>query len=163
MKDFISRHHVLGRFWIGFGVGVIIGDLISILISMATGGEMVFVPRLEEFCASEAGAFLCQFLMCGLIGTVFAEAGILFAMERWSFPVTCLLHFGCTAIFYLPFLWICNFGMTIFPGILIVLGNILLTYFITWMTSYFVMRAEVERINREIQRLRGDGDGSHSN
>ncbi len=163
MRDFIRRHHVFGRFGIGFGVGVIIGDLITVLISMTTGGEMMFIPRLEELCASEAGAFLCQFLMCGLIGTVFAEAGILFALDRWSFPVTCLWHFAVTAIFYLPFLWICNFGMTLFPGLLIVLGNILFTYFITWMISYFIMRSEVDRINREIQRLRGSNDGSHSN
>ncbi len=163
MRDFIRRYHVLGRIWIGFGVGVIIGDLISIIISLTMGGEMVFVPRLEELSSSEAGAYLCQFLMCGGIGTVFAEAGILFAVDRWSFPVACLLHFASTAVFYLPFLWICNFGMTLFPGLLIVLGNILFTYFVTWLISYCMIRREVGRINREIQKMRGGAHGSHSN
>ncbi len=164
MIELFRKYHALGRAWIGFGVGVIIGDLITALISAVSGdGSILFIPQLQIMAGSEVGAFLWQFCLCGGLGLLFAEAGILFVVDRWSFPIKCLLHFGITAPFYLAFLWFCNFGQDPIPGILIVLGNVLFTYFITWVISYSLTRAEVASINRRIECMKGEANAGNSN
>lgn len=160
----MKNYHVWGRAIIGFGVGTVIGNIITLIISYAHGGErLMFMPQLADWFSSEVNAFFVQFLLCGLIGVMFAEAGIWFLVERLNFPVKCLLHFATTALFYLPFLWLCYFQND--PWILFgaVLGNVLFTYVITWMTSYFLIRADVDSINRRIEQIKKEErDGSHS-
>ncbi len=155
MKDVIKKYHVFGRAFIGFGSGLIIGDSITILISVIVG-DLVFMPQLSVLTQSPVSTYTCQFLLCGLIGLTFAEAGILFFSDRWNFPIKCLLHFLCTAPVYLPFLWLCYFGQQPIPGIFIVLGNVLFTYLITWVVSYMTTKREVNAINRRIRDMRGE-------
>ncbi len=157
MRSFFKKYHILGRAYIGFGGGVIIGDLITFIISLAEGGgKLLFMPQISHLCANDTMAFALQFLLCGLIGLMFAEAGILFAAERWNFPIKCVLHFASTAPFYLLFLGFCYFSKGALWGLLILVGNVLFTYFVTWMISYFAMRAEVGAINRRIRSMRGE-------
>ncbi len=151
------KYHILGRFWIGVGIGSIIGQVITLIVSYAVGGGSYFpvMPQLLEYFNREVDAVLVQLLLFSFIGVVFAEAGILFQSERFVFPVKCLLHFLVTAVFYLPFLWLCYLNYeTRRQILLLVLANVLVTYLVTWLISYFAIRAEVKEINRRITRLR---------
>lgn len=151
----MKKYHVWGRFCIGLGVGIAIGNLVTVLISYAHGnGALVTIPQLTAFFGNTVDAFAVQNLLCACVGILFAEAGIIFAVERWTFPVKCLLHFGVTAVFYLPFLWLCYFQEGGIWTLLLILANIAFTYFITWMTSYLMIRAEVRSINQKIEERR---------
>ena len=161
----MKQYHVWGRLWIGFGLGTIIGNIVTLIVSYTFGrGSISFMSQLMEYFSREADAFLVQFLLCGLIGVIFAEAGIILVLEKWNFPIRCLLHFAATAVFYVPFLWFCSFGQEPWLLILIVLANVLFTYVVTWLTSYLMIRSGVDSINRRIEEMRGEsGNGSHSN
>lgn len=151
----MKKYHVLGRFWIGLGVGTTIGNLITVLISYAHGnGAVVAIPQLMALFGNTASAFAVQNLLCACVGVLFAEAGIIFSVERWNFPIKCLLHFAVTAVFYLPFLWLCYFQKGGLWTLLFILANIAFTYFVTWITSYLMIRAEVRSINQKIEEMR---------
>ncbi len=151
------NYHIMGRFWIGAGIGSVIGQAITLMVSyfVGDGQYLAVMPQLAQYFGREVDGALVQFLLFALIGVVFAEAGILFQMERFWFPVKCVLHFLATAVFYLPFLWLCYLNYENRWLILgLVLVNVLVTYLVTWLMSYFAMRAEVKEINRRIGVVR---------
>ena len=151
----MKKYHILGRLCIGFGVGTSIGLMVTFLISYTHGGtEVSAIPRLVELFGNTLDAFAVQSLLCALIGVGFAEAGILFLIERWNFPIKCLLHFFATSCFYLPFLWLCYAPHGALAGTLFLLANVLFTYVFSWLTSYFLTRADVRSINQKIEQMR---------
>ncbi len=151
----MKKYHVWERLCIGFGVGTSIGLLVTLIISYANGGmEVSTIPRLIELFGNPLKAFAVQSLWCALIGVVFAEAGILFLIERWNFPIKCMLHFAVTSCFYLPFLWVCYAPHGVLAGTLFLLANVLFTYVISWLTSYCLSRADVRSINQKIEEKR---------
>ncbi len=152
------KPHILGRFWIGFGIGTVIGTVVTILVSYAEGSGAYFpvMPALQSLFSTEINAVAVQFLLFGLIGVVFAEAGIIFMVERWGFLQKCLLHFAVTCVFFLPFLWLCYFRQEAGWKLLIIFANLLFTYAVSWIISYCSMQAEIREINRKIERLRGE-------
>lgn len=154
------KYHILGRFWIGVGIGAVTGNAIMLLISFFGGnGEFYAVmPHFAPLFPSETVAALVQFLLYALIGVVFAEAGIVFALEKWSFPVKCLIHFCITSLFFVPFLWICYFRHDPLLRLLMIPLNLLLTYLISWLTSYLAMRADARSINQKIMEMRREQD-----
>ncbi len=159
------KYHILGRFWIGVGIGSVIGNVIMLIISFAEGsGEFYAVmPHFVPMFPNEAVAALVQVLLYCLIGAVFAEAGIIFTLEKWNFPIKCLLHFGVTAIFFVPFLWICYFRHDALWRVLLIPLNLAATYVISWLTSYFSARADAKSINQKIMEMRRSGDDGNSN
>ena len=155
------KHHVLGRFWIGLGTGMVIGVCVTLIISYFTGDGtyLAVMPHLSALFASELDAVAVQFLLFGVVGVTFAEAGIILSLERWNFPIKCLLHFLVTSSVYLPFLYLCYFNRETVWMLLLILANALLTYVISWITSYVATRGQVDSINRHIAKLRERGEG----
>ena len=150
------KYHVLGRFWIGVGIGTVIGVIITLLVSYAhgNGAYLPVMPHLAEWFSREIDGVAVQFILFALIGVVFAEAGIVFMVEKWSFLQKCLTHFCITAVFFIPFLWLCYFWQASVWRLLMIVGNLLLSYLIAWMTSYFSMRSDIGAINKKINEMR---------
>ena len=150
------KYHIFGRFWIGFGVGNIIGSVVTLLISYVYGGGsyLPVMPQLAQFFSREVDAVLVQFLCFGIVGVVFAEAGILFALERLHFGLKCLLHFCITSVFFVPFLCLCYVQWSDAWQWLLILLNLAFTYLIAWLTSYCSNRADVKAINQRIKDRR---------
>ena len=150
------RYHIFRRLWIGLGVGTVIGMVITLLISYihGSGAFLPVMPALERFFEREVDAVAVQFALFGLIGVVFAEAGILFSLERLNFAMKCVLHFSVTSVFFIPFLWICYFNQEPIWKLLIIVGNLIFTYIVSWFISYMGTRAELKELNRKIEEQR---------
>ena len=148
--------HVWGRFWIGIGIGTVIERMITLLVSYIhnDGACCSAMPHLNDFFAREIDAVMAQFLLFALIGAVFAEAGIVFLIEKWSFLLKCLVHFAITSTFFVPFLWLCFLWQDPWLQLLNIFINLLLSYLIAWLTSYFYTRSDVGAINRKIKETR---------
>lgn len=138
---------------IGFCVGVTIGTLICILISFMEGnGEFRgVIPQIQALVETEIAAVTVQTLWFGLIGIVFAEATLLFELERWSLFRQYAVHFLVTGSFYLPFMILTNlpFQSRMIP---IVVFNILLTYGINWGIHYHIKKKQIAAINAALER-----------
>ncbi len=161
----MKQYHVLGRLWIGFGVGTIIGNIITLIVSYAIGtGTLAYMPQLKEWFLSDVDAFFVQFLACGLLGVLFAEAGILLVLEKWNYPIRCLIHFAVTSVFYIPFLLLMYFRQEWWILLVGVLANVLFTYVVAWLSSYLLLRSDVDSINRRIEEMRREekyGSNTH--
>lgn len=138
----------------GFTCSVLIGQLVSILISLGTGsGE--FYPVTEEFRAlfsSEISAVITQLILIGLIGTTFSISSVLFEIEEWSFLKQGLIHFIITSIVWIPVVYLCWMPKG-YSGLVILLINLLGTYIITWLIHYLLNRRNIKKINEKINEF----------
>ena len=143
------------RFILGFVVGTFIGQVVSILVSAGEGNGK-FLPAmyfLLERTPNEFTAALIQFLLTGLIGAAFAVASIIFQAERLSFLVKIGLYAAVTAVFYVPFVFLCNApanGRGIFFTVLTVVLNYALIFFI----QYRINLSEIQKINERIAQCK---------
>lgn len=161
----MKRYHILGRLGIGFGVGVLIGNIITLIISYAMDSEkLMAMPQFEEWFSNDLDALFAQFLSCGVLGVIFAEAGIVLMLEKWNYPIRCLIHFAITSVFYIPFLGLMYVQQEWWILLIGVIANILLTYVIAWLSSYWLLRADVDSINQRIEEMRKEKThGSNTN
>lgn len=153
------KKFIFSRLFLGFCVGTAIGTMINILVCavIGTGKYQAAMPLLAARCSTELNAAVAQFLMCGIIGSTFAIASLLFEIERWGFLKQCIVHFFATASIYLPFIYLCWQPLHT-AGLLSMLGNILFTYTLTWWIQYRVNCKNVAEINRRLREVRHECD-----
>ena len=152
------KKNIGSRAFFGFCVGVTIFVAISLFISAVEGdGEyLAGMPQLVAYFPTECAAVAVQTAWVGLIGVTFAEAALLFELERWNAVQQYLVHFLMTGVVYLPFLVVCYLPLRPIT-LLLVLANILLTYGITWGIQYRVNKTNIDRINAALERRHNHG------
>ena len=138
---------------IGFCAGVTIGTMICILISLIEGnGEICgCIPQIQAYFGTEIAAITVQTFWFGFIGIVFAEAALLFELERWPLLWQYAVHFLVTGAFYLPFMILTNLPYKT-RTIPIIVFNILLTYGINWSVHYHIKKKQIADINAALER-----------
>lgn len=138
---------------IGFPIGVTIGYAISILSSLAfaNGGYSPVVPAMAEECGSEIGAVALQFLLCGLMGTVFAAMSVIWESDRLNLAVQSAINFALSAGTIIPVAYVCHWMEHTAAGALQYVGVFAGIYMSIWVAMYFVYRAKIKEINRKVQ------------
>ena len=152
------KKHIGSRAFFGFCVGVTICVAITLFVSAVEGdGEYVAgMPQLAAYFPTECATVAIQTIWVGLIGVTFAEAALLFELERWTAVQQYLVHFLVTGVVYLPFLVVCYLPLRPITLVL-VLANILLTYGITWGVQYRLNKTSIDRINAALERRQNYG------
>ena len=136
----------------GFAFGVLIGQIISIFISVSLGnGEFIpVVPEFRALFSDEIGAVITQTLLTGVIGTVFAVTSLVFEIEKWGSLKQYIVHFIITSTFWVPIVYLCWMPQDA-KGILICFISFLVTYAITWFVQYRVTKDDIRKINEVIR------------
>ena len=147
------RKTIIPKAFFGFCVGVTIVRIVVMLINFLVGnGEFRSVmPQLMAVMPTERSAVLLMEVWCGMIGVTFAEASLLFELERWGRLRQYLVHFLVTGAVYLPFVTLCYWPVKL-GSVLFLLMNILLTYGITYFVQYKLDQKTVAEINAELER-----------
>ena len=80
------KKKLLLRGALGFPIGIAIGYVITICISLmwAGGYYSPCAPELAEALGNEISAVILQALLCGLLGAGFAASSVIWEMESWS-------------------------------------------------------------------------------
>ncbi|PFF27566.1 hypothetical protein CN327_29190 [Bacillus cereus] len=155
MKNLINR--VFG----GFVIGVIIGQVVQILISLKLGhGEYIsVVDHFRSFFVSEMTAVIVQIMLTGIIGVTFATSSLVFEIAKWSLLKQYIVHFCITALVWVPIVTLLWMPKT-FISTMIFFISFLGTYVITWVIQYIISKNDIKRINAAIQskQLEGRGD-----
>lgn len=71
---------------LGFPLGIAIGYVITIIISLiwAHGYYSPVIPDLIDYVGSEIYAVILQTFLCGVMGSGFAMASMIWEHEEWS-------------------------------------------------------------------------------
>ena len=126
-----------------FALGFILGILIGLIITAATGSQN------QEQQISSITLYL---FTCGLLGAINMAATVVYSIEHWGLLRTTLTHFcismGTLCIIGFSVGWL-NIHDTVTWIILIIS---IIVYFIIWFIMYWRYKQKIKKINDALGR-----------
>lgn len=139
---------------IGFFLGIVICDLISLIFSLADGnGLMLCSAEFTKRIGSTAGAIVLQSLLTGIYGAVCMGTVVLYDIEHWPLALSSVVHYLIIESMYVPLALFLGWERH-FSGILIMMGIQLVCYFIIWLIIYMIYRKQVKELNKLQQTIK---------
>jgi hypothetical protein len=138
----------------GLPVGIAIGHVITVLISLMNGGGDYYAcaPAFVELIGNEAAAVAVQTLLCGIMGMAFAGASIIWESEKLSIVAQTGICFGIYAAVLLPVAYFANWMEHSLVGVLSYIAIFVGVFVITWMSQYLAWRGRIKAINANLNK-----------
>jgi len=148
------KKKLLQRAVIGFPIGIAIGYLITIFISLGwgSGDYLACMPELATDVGSEAGAVALQALLCGLLGAGGAASSVIWEVERWNMVQQTGLYFLLLSLLMLPIAYFSYWMEHSAQGFLSYFGIFMLNFVVIWLMQWGVGRRSVRKMNEKLQK-----------
>ena len=94
------KKKIVKRSLLGFPLGIAMGYLITILISLgwANGYYSPCVPELISLMGNEINAVILQTILCGILGAGFAASSVIWEMDSWSIVKQTGIYFSIISV-----------------------------------------------------------------
>lgn len=147
------KKKIIERTVAGFFIGIAIGQIISVLISLIAGnGEfIVCVPEFTELMGNEAVAAAVQTLLCGVIGIGYAAASLVWESEKLNIAAQTGICFGIYAVALLPIAYFTKWMEHSLLGVLGYIGIFAASFVVVWLNQYFFLKSKIKAINAKMQ------------
>ncbi len=134
---------------LGIPVGITIGYLITILISLiwAHGYYSPCVPDLAETVGSEINAVILQTFLCGLLGAGFGAASVIWETENWGIVKQTGIYFLVISFVLLPIAYFAFWMEHSIKGFFIYFGIFALIFSVIWICQFVIGKISVKRMN----------------
>ena len=138
----------------GFPVGVAIGFVITIMISVCVGDGSFYpvTPELIVTMGNELNAVMLQTVLCGIMGAGFAMASVIWEMDSWSLAKQSGIYFSVVCIVMLPIAYVTNWMKHTVGGVLAYVGIFVVIFLIVWLIQYSAWRRKIKKMNDSIQK-----------
>jgi len=146
------KKKALLRGLLGFPLGIAIGYVITIVLSLiiGDGSYSPSVPSLVVEVGSEIGAVVLQTVLCGLLGASFSAASAIWEAERWSIARQTGIYFLVISITMLPIAYFAHWMERTVAGFLFYFGIFTAVFAVVWVVQYFIWKVKLNRINQKI-------------
>lgn len=146
------KKKIILRGALGAPIGIAIGYLITIAISLAWGKGWYApcVPELAEVMGSEIRAVLLQTALCALLGAVGAASSVIWEIESWSLVKQSGVFFLILAAVMLPTAWFTYWMEHSIGGFLSYLGMFAAIFVFIWLAEYLIGRRIVAKMNAKL-------------
>lgn len=146
------KKKIILRGALGFPLGITIGYLITIIISLffADGYYSPCVPELISMLGNEINAVMLQALLCGLLGTGFAACSVIWEIEHWSIVKQTGIYFSIICIIMLPIAYVLYWMEHSIAGFLSYFAIFVLIFIVIWVTQFVMAMRNVKKINAKI-------------
>jgi len=143
MKEIIKRG------LIGIPMGITIGHLITIGISLSMGMKELLpcVPQLTEQLGSELTAVIVQTLLCALLGAGFGGASVIWDKENWGIVRQTGIYFLVISLLMLPIAYVTCWMEHTVMGFISYFGIFAASFTVVWTVMFFVARNNVKKLN----------------
>ncbi len=137
---------------LGFPLGIALGQMITIFMSLILGDGtyVAYVPALVEQMGSELGAVILQTGLCGLLGSAFAAASIIWEIEDWSIAKQTGIYFSITAAVMFPIAYVANWMEHSFLGFIIYAAISVLIFVVIWFVQFLIWKRKVKLMNEKL-------------
>lgn len=138
----------------GFPLGVAIGYLITIIISLiwANGYYSPCVPELVVMMGSEIKAVLLQAFLCGILGMGFAASSVIWEMEDWGIVKQTGIYFLIVSIIMMPIAYVTFWMEHSLKGVANYFGIFVFVFVIVWVIQYIRGRYNVKKMNEALHK-----------
>ena len=147
------KKKVLLRGIFGFPLGIAIGYVITILISLKWGQGYYSpcVPELIDRMGSEINAVIVQTVLCGLLGVAFGASSVIWEIDSWSIVKQTGVYFAITSIVMLPFAYVMFWMEHSVKGFLSYFGIFAAIFIFIWLLQYLIGKYTVTRMNSKLK------------
>jgi len=148
---------IVSRGLLGFPIGIAVGYVISIIISLgwANGYYSPCVPELISVMGSEINAVALQAFLCGIVGTGFAASSVIWEAENWSLVKQTGVYFITTSVIMLPVAYFTYWMEHSIGGFLIYFGIFALIFAVIWIMQVVIGRHYVRKMNENLHKVNG--------
>lgn len=149
------KKKILQRGFVGFLGGVTLGQVIVIILSLIWGQGHFWpcVPDFISMVGNEIGAVALQTVLCGLLGTGFAAASVIWELEHWSLVKQTGIYFLVVSLVMLPIAYVTYWMEHSVLGFFSYFGIFFAIFVVVWLVRYFIGRQNIRRMNAELDRL----------
>lgn len=155
------KKKLLLRGIVGFPVGVAIGYIITIWISLGwgDGNYMPCQPALVSMMGNEIRAVMLQAFLSGLIGTGVAGSAIVWDIEEWSLIKQTGVYFFLNAFIMMPIAYFMYWMEHSVAGVVSYVVIFVLIFVVIWVISYTTGRYNVRKMNESLYKAQNDDSG----
>lgn len=152
------KKKIVLRSILGFPLGLAMGYFITIIISLifANGYYSPCVPELIVIMGSEINAVLLQALLCGVLGSGFAAASIIWDMDDWSLVKQTGIYFLVISVIMMPIAYITYWIEHSLKGVLSYFGIFVLIFVVIWIVQYMIVKHNVKEMNETLNKKQGN-------
>lgn len=147
------KKKVILRGLLGFPLGIAIGYVITIVISLVVGDGYYspVVPTLADEVGSEIKAVVVQALLCGILGAASAAVSLVWDVEHWSiFKQTGLYFLGLSAAM-LPIAYFAHWMERSFIGFIGYFAIFTAIFVVIWIVQCCIWRIKINSINNKVK------------
>lgn len=146
------KKKIILRGALGFPIGITIGYLITIFISLiwAKGYYSPCVPELITSMGSEINAVILQALLSGLMGIGFGASSIIWELEDWNVVKQTGIYFGIISVIMLPIAYFLHWMEHSLKGFLSYFTIFVLIFIIIWVIQFIKGKHFVKKINNSL-------------
>ena len=139
---------------LGFPLGIAIGFVITILISICVGDGSFYpvTPELMETMGNELNAVILQTVLCGVMGSGFAMASVIWEMDSWSLARQSGIYFSVACIIMLPIAYFTNWMKHSVGGVLAYIGVFVVIFLTVWLIQYYAWKRKIKKMNDCIRK-----------
>ncbi len=148
------KKQVILRALLGFPIGIAIGYIITIIISLifAQGYYSPCVPDLVETMGSEIGAVILQSILCGLLGSSFAATSVIWEIDKLSIAKQTGVYFLINSVVMMPIAYFTNWMEHSLVGFIMYFSIFIAIFFVVWIVQYFIWKDKIRKMNLKINR-----------
>ena len=154
------KKKIIKRSLLGFPLGITMGYLITILISLgwANGYYSPCVPELISLMGNEINAVILQTVLCGILGTGFAASSVIWEIDNWSIVKQTGIYFSIISIIMLPIAYFAYWMEHSMVGFLIYFGIFALIFVVIWIIQFGIGRYNVKKMNEKLSKQKTHSD-----
>ena len=143
------KKKIMIRGLLGFPLGIAIGYLITIIISLgwANGYYNPCVPALVDMMGNEINAVILQTVLCGLLGTGFATSSVIWEIERWGLVKQSGIYFVIISLVMMPVAYLAYWMEHSVKGFFSYFGIFALFFVLIWIVEFIIGRHNVKKLN----------------
>lgn len=150
------KKRIFLRGMIGFPIGIAIGYIITIFISivMANGYYSPCVPELTEIMENEINAVILQAVLCGLLGAGCAASSVIWEIEHWGIVKQTGIYFIIISVIMMPIAYLTYWMEHSVTGFLSYFGGFALIFIVIWIIQFIIGKHSVKKMNANLYKTK---------
>ena len=148
------KKQLISRGLLGFPLGISIGYVITIILSLFSGkGTYIFcATELIEATGSQVNAVTVQAMLCGILGATFGVCSTIWEIDNWSIAKQTSIYFLITSMVMMPIAYFANWMPRTFAGFFIYFGIFAAIFLFIWILQYLLWKSKIDQINAKIAK-----------
>lgn len=148
------KKKLINRGLIGFPHGIAIGFVIAMIISMRIGDGAFHPvrPVLLATMGNELNAVILQTVLCGIMGTGFGMASVIWEIDSWSLAKQSGIYFAIACLVMLPIAYVAKWMDHSVTGFISYFAIFTAIFILVWLIQYFALKIKIKKMNDRITK-----------